>query len=192
MVALATSFLLPKGILRFVIQFKSICLFLASICCTLGELATDQIAPIYFRTVLDHYYVGEEKKDSAFPHISLNPRKSSFVLTQVSLLIGEAAFVGFNRVASLIFLHELFVCTCRHQKRAFNWIGCLGRIVGVSTVSLVVVVTTPRSGNFPCFRTVRGVLPAKNNGNFADPPFKAPLSGYMVTLPSTFPTLPSS
>ena len=57
---------------------------------------------------------------------------------------------------------------------------------------VVVVVTTPRSGSFPYFRTVRGVLPAKDNGSYADPPFEAPLSGSIVTLPSTLPTLPSS
>ena len=34
----------------------------------------------------------------------------------------------------------------------------------VNVVVVVVVVTTPRSGNFPYFRTVRGVLPAKSNG----------------------------
>ena len=59
----------------------------------------------------------------------------------------------------------------------------------VNVVVVVVVVTTPRSGNFPYFRTVRGVLPAKANGSFADPPFEAPLSGPIITLPPFQPSL---
>ena len=58
--------------------------------------------------------------------------------------------------------------------------------MGLSVV-VVVVVTTPRSGSFPYFRTVRGVLPAKDNGSYADPPFEAPLSGSIVFLPSNPP-----
>ena len=50
---------------------------------------------------------------------------------------------------------------------------------------VVAVVTTQRSGNFPYFRTVRGVLPARDNGSYADPPFEAPLSGSIVTHPSS-------
>ena len=64
-------------------------------------------------------------------------------------------------------------------------------VVVIVVVDVVVVVTTPRSGSFPYFRTVRGVLPAKDNGSYADPPFEAPLSRSIFTLPSTLPTLPS-
>ena len=61
-----------------------------------------------------------------------------------------------------------------------------------TTELIVVVVAAPRIGNFPYFPTVRGVLPAEDKGSDADPPFEAPLTGSIVTLPSTLPTLPST
>ena len=58
--------------------------------------------------------------------------------------------------------------------------------------AVVVIVTTPRSGSFPYFHTVEGVLLATDNGSYADSPFEASLSRSNVTLPSTLQTLPSS
>ena len=55
-------------------------------------------------------------------------------------------------------------------------------VVDFVFIVVVVVVTTPRSRNFPYFRTVRGVRPAKSNGIYTYPPCEAPLSGSLFII----------
>ena len=57
-------------------------------------------------------------------------------------------------------------------------------------VVVVVVVATWEEWKFPILSYSKGRSACQCS--YADPPFEAPLSGSIVTLPSSLPTLPSS
>ena len=161
--ALAASFGLPKGLLRFTIQFKSISLILAGVCCFSAEYTTDKLAPAYFETVMDKHqeYLNDES-DESVTHLGLSPFESPLILYKMLLHVGEAALVGFSHNATLVFLYELFLCTCRCEKRVYSWIGCLARIAVASAVSLVKDVMG-RTVMFFFIDVKRGTTPTEFN-----------------------------
>ena len=61
---LAASLALPKGILRLIIQLKSICLILASTFCILAEVTTEQMGEDFIRDILKQL---ESKEDDQAP-----------------------------------------------------------------------------------------------------------------------------
>ena len=62
--------------------------------------------------------------------------------------------------------------------------------LGAADVVVVVVVATWEEWKFPILAYSKGRSACQRS--YADPPFEAPLSGSIVTHPSTLPTLPSS
>ena len=63
-------------------------------------------------------------------------------------------------------------------------------VASTSGTVVVVVIATWEEWKFPILSYSKGRSACQRS--YADPPFEAPLSGSIDTLPSTLPTLPSS
>ena len=140
------TFALPRGILSFILQFKSISLTLSTGCCIIGAYFTDLYENAGAQTAIQRLKEVEEdqveKKTSQVFYLALHPLEMPFLLEKVMAQIGESAFVGFDQVANLVLLHELFVLMTALEVVPFCWTRCLGKIAAISCIGWIKDVTS--------------------------------------------------
>ena len=139
------SFLLQRGLFNFVVKLKTVFLILACGC----TIAAEYFTRVFEKNSWDTLNPSDDNNDGMESHLStkMNEEKviylqAAYVTSSIPFILrslfmsAEAAFTYFDQNVTLIFSHELFLCTCRTELRSFSLLGCGLKMLAACTVSL--------------------------------------------------------